>query len=164
MRQVGRDALQLAGRLWRPPGSAPPRWRYVLDCSVEAPVTSQSSTMPPVRGHSREGPVVERLVAPCALCGCIHPLWFPRPPYFRADPSCRPQVAFTVSSATLCEGSAAFGALYPLAVPGPPVPARQDCLSETGRLPRGRITQPPRLLLLTCLLLMQVASAMLRPV
>ena len=83
MRQVGRDALQLAGRQWRPPGSAPPRWRYVLDCSVEAPVTSQSSTMPPVRGHSREGPVVERLVAPCALCGCIHPLWFPRPTFVR---------------------------------------------------------------------------------
>ena len=53
------------------------------DCSVEAPVTSQSSTMPPVRGHSREGPVVERLVAPCALCGCIHPLWFPRPTFVR---------------------------------------------------------------------------------
>ena len=83
MRQVGRDALQLAGRQWRPPGSAPPRWRYVLDCSVEAPVTSQSSTMPPVRGHSREGPVVERLVAPCALCGCIPPLWFPRPTFVR---------------------------------------------------------------------------------
>ena len=83
MRQVGRDALQLAGRQWRPPGSAPPRWRYVLDCSVEAPVTSQSSTIPPVRGHSREGPVVERLVAPCALCGCIPPLWFPRPTFVR---------------------------------------------------------------------------------
>ena len=27
VRQVGRDALQLAGRQ-RPPGSAPPRWRY----------------------------------------------------------------------------------------------------------------------------------------
>ena len=49
----------------------------------KAPVTSQSSTMPPVRGHSREGPVVERLVAPCALCGCIHPLWFPRPTFVR---------------------------------------------------------------------------------
>ena len=39
--------------------------------------------MPPVRGHSREGPVVERLVAPCALCGCIPPLWFPRPTFVR---------------------------------------------------------------------------------